>query len=358
MRYLLPPNNTLIVRGPASLRLLSGDATVLAAPLECDKRLVIRQEKQLPIEASSEVEVEILRGEKGSTFQLEGSTIPKSWRTAAQALSDVKEGKVMIIGGTDVGKSTLCTYLTNDLLMRGLRVRVIDGDIGQADIGPPTTVGSAVALDCLFSLSDLSPSGMIFVGHTSPSHVETKLTLGIRRLANVEQNILTIINTDGWVLDPEAILYKIRLIAAVQPDLVIGISTDGELQPILSGSQARSMRIEAARDVLSRSRSDRRELRIAGYKRFLEGGTVRTLQRRTIRIGTPKGVRDLQNPDLRNLIVGLLNNEGFLLQIGIFLSADRDMLRIHTRSLEGTYEIELGYVKLSTDGVELGYLES
>lgn len=360
MRYLLTQNNTLIVRGPASLRLLSGNATVLGAPLERQRKLVVRQEKQLPIEAISEVDVELLLGESGKIFEIEGSTIPASWKSAVEALAKIRQGKVMVIGATDVGKSTLCTYLTNELLKRELSLQLIDADIGQADIGPPTTIGRAAPTGFLPSLVDLNPEALVFIGHTSPSQVETELIDGIQRLASYREESLTIINTDGWVLDAEAILYKIKLIAAIQPELVIGISTGTELRSIFSASRARSVNVEAPQAVLIRSRSDRREIRNAGYRRFLEGGTVRIFPLRGVQMKIPKGLpspRELRSKDLKNLIVGLLDDKGYLLQIGVLVNFEKDLLKVYSRSADRVRKIELGYVKLSTDGVELGYFE-
>jgi polynucleotide 5'-hydroxyl-kinase GRC3/NOL9 len=360
MRYLLAPENTLIVRGPASFRLLNGEAAVLGAPLTRNIRLVVRQEKQLPIEARSEADLEITLSESGSVFEVQGSTIPTSWDSAVEALAEMEQGKVMVIGATDVGKSTLSTYLTNRLFGLGIESTVVDGDIGQADIGPPTTIGHAVPTGYVSSLVDLKPDGIIFTGHTTPSQVETKLIEGIRRLSDRNHQSLTIINTDGWVLDPEAVIYKIRMIEAIQPDLILGISTSTELQPILSGARGMSLRIEAPQNVLPRSRSDRREIRTAGYRRFLAGATTRTYALDNIRLKLPKSAQSIEAAttlDLKNLIVGLLDADGYLLQIGVLLGFERNLLRLHSRAADEVEEIELGHVKLSVDGVELGYLE-
>src|SRR3989304_3675103 len=238
MRYLLTANNTLIVRGPGSVRLLNGDALVLGGLLQSDRKLVVREEKQIPIEASSDAEIEITLGESGKVFEVTGSTIPESWKLTVDALAEMEQGKLMVIGATDVGKSTLCTFLANELLKRGLRTCIIDADIGQADIGPPTTVASAIPTSFLSSLVDLTPEALIFIGDPSPIKVETKLIKGIQRLLNRAGERLSVINTDGWILDPAAILYKINLIRAIQPDLVIGISAGTELDPIFSAARA------------------------------------------------------------------------------------------------------------------------
>jgi polynucleotide 5'-hydroxyl-kinase GRC3/NOL9 len=338
---------------------LGGEATALGAPLE-SRKVVVRQEKQLPIETTSEADLDVVMAESGSILEVDGSTIPRSWHSALDALMEMEKGKVVIVGAQDVGKSTLCTFLANGLLKGGVIPWLVDADIGQADIGPPTTLGKAIVSEYISSLLDLSPLAMIFIGDTSPNRVRSKLVEGIRRLLNTGKQDLTIINTDGWVSDPEALTYKVELIKAVQPDLVLGITTGQELEPILSGTSAMSMRIEAPASILARSRSDRRQIRTAGYRRFLDGGRTMKYLLRETKLKMPNGLQSAQSvpiSELRNLIVGLLDAQGYLLQIGILQSLDEDSFRVYSRSTDHLGEVELGSVKLSPDGVELGYLE-
>jgi len=363
LHYLLAPHNTLIVRGPASIRLLSGKATVLGAPLEEGRRLIIRREKQFPVESLSEVNLEIFVGESGRVFEVEGSTVPRTWRLAAEALTEMRTGVVAIVGGTDVGKSSLCAYIANELLSKGLAVRLIDADVGQADIGPPATICSAVASAHFPALFDLEPCRLIFIGHVTPSHVQSKLIDGINRLieADPENEFLTIINTDGWVLGSDAILYKINLISSIEPDLVIGISVNSELQPILSLPRVRSMIVHSAKEVLERSRGDRRAIRQSCYRRYLDGGSIRKIPLDTIRIRKPKGFPQIQlplNSEFKNLLVGLSDEDDYLLQIGILTNADNDSLHIFSRSAGDLRCVEFGYVKLLSDGTELGFVEN
>ena len=322
--------------------------------------MAVRQEKQLPVEARTEADLEILLGKSGEIFEIRGSTIPASWKMAAEALVEMEQGKVIVIGMTDVGKSTLCTYLANRLLLQGLSPAVVDGDIGQSDIGPPTTVGASVPTTSIPSLVDLEPQATIFIGHTSPSQVANRIIDGLKRLSDLMKKSLTIINTDGWVLDPEAISYKIRMIDATRPDLVVGLANGTELQPILSGSGAQSLNIETAKEVLARSRSDRREIRTASYRRFLEGARTRAISLQEVSISTPRGFPQVEGPkaqELSNLVVGLLNNDGYMLQIGILIGLGNGTAKIYCRPAQAVRNIEVGYVRLSTAGTELGYFE-
>ena len=48
---------------------------------------------------------------------------------------------VLVIGATDAGKSTFCRFLADFALAKGFKVACVDADIGQSQIGPPTTIG-------------------------------------------------------------------------------------------------------------------------------------------------------------------------------------------------------------------------
>lgn len=367
MRYLLRSKNTLIIRGPASVRMISGEATALGKPFDRHARTIIGSEKQLPIESLSEADLQIALGDSGGVEESEGSTIPKSWRLAVDALLEMHEGTVAVIGGTDVGKSTFCVYVCNMLINVGMNLRIIDADIGQADIGPPGTISLAAPTRCLTSLVDLRASKLLFMGHVTPSYVEQRLFEGIGRLTDIdrERRSLTLINTDGWIIGSDAVAYKTSLISSLKPDLAIGISTDdcvSELQSILSISKQRSMLVQAAKKALRRSRSDRRLLRQSKFRRFLDNAGVTQIPLNAAHIWKPRNFPPLQlnvlNPEFKNLLVGLSDQDGFLLQIGILIEVDGRSLRIFSRSAEHVRNVEFGYVHLLQDGTEIGYVDS
>jgi polynucleotide 5'-hydroxyl-kinase GRC3/NOL9 len=358
MRYELPPKRTLILRGPASVDLIAGEATILGAPLASHHRRIIERQRQLPIETESHAELEILLGRTSKVSEIQGSTIPASWKKAVAALKEMQEGKVVILGTTDVGKSTLCVYLVNKLL-NDRKMRVIDADIGQTDLGPPTTIARAAPLQPITSLLELVPDACLFIGHTSPSYVQRKLIQSIQKLSANNHGQLTIMNTDGWVTEPDAILYKIDLITAVNPDLVLGLECENELQPILAGVQAHSMKIDTARNALERSRGDRRNIRVSSYRRFLEGAVTITLDLQKVQISAPSNfptATATNSRKLRNLIVGLLDEDGYLIQIGILMDIAPDALRIYSKPTQEIRHLEIGYVKISTSGSEIGFL--
>ncbi len=341
------------------VRLIRGEASVLGAPLLPQMSLIVRKEKQIPVESQTEAEVELSFGEAGGFFEIAGSSIPRSWGAAAEALIGMGEGRVAIVGMADVGKSSICTYLLNELLKAGRRASIIDGDVGQADLGPPTTIGRTTPSAMVPSLIELDPQSLIFIGDTTPSYVETKLINGIKRLANLDNIGLTLINTDGWVVEPEAVHYKIQMLRAIETDLVLAMALNSELQPILASSHTESLQVEPAHSILERSRADRRAIRNYGYHRYLAGGKMENLKRQDFKVSMPDDIWQLWRKDpesCRNLILGLLDSSGFLQQIGVLVGAEAENLRIFSRPAANVQEVEFGYIKLSTEGTELGHL--
>ena len=76
MRYLLTANTSLIVKGPATVTIVSGNSSVFGAPLSPNMELIIHRQKQLPIEATADSELEIAIGRFGRISEIEGSLNP------------------------------------------------------------------------------------------------------------------------------------------------------------------------------------------------------------------------------------------------------------------------------------------
>src|SRR5437870_7527267 len=74
----------------------------------------------------------------------------------------------LILGTSDTGKTSLTARLAGALAARGQRVAVVDADVGQSEIGPPTTVGLGRVTGELARLADAEVLALEFVGDTSP----------------------------------------------------------------------------------------------------------------------------------------------------------------------------------------------
>ena len=142
-----------------------------------------------------------------------------------------------MIGGVDSGKTSFCVYLAKKVVKKGLKVAIIDADLGQSDIGPPSTIGFCYVTAPIKDLFEMKAENAFFVGSTSPNRtinlVLEDLTKLKKRVLDVDINFL-IINTDGWVEGEDATKYKIQLLKTLDPDIVIGIQQEKELTTVFT----------------------------------------------------------------------------------------------------------------------------
>jgi polynucleotide 5'-hydroxyl-kinase GRC3/NOL9 len=189
---------------------------------------------------------------------------------------------VLVLGEVDSGKTSLCTYLTNKLLSNGQKVAVLDGDLGQSDIGPPCTVAYAIVSKPVTDLFNLEAENAYFVGVTSPSKAVEKVIEG---LVSLKDEILkrnpdhVIVNTDGWVEGEEAVNYKVKLVEKIRPDIVFCIQQNEMLKPLLTALQKnfKTITIDSPPTIKQRSREKRRSLRELGYIKYLKNARVQSI---------------------------------------------------------------------------------
>ncbi len=298
-------------------------------------------------------------GEHGVCRQVNGSTIPPSWRDASEVLRHSR-GLAVILGDVDAGKSTLCTYLANVCVDHRVRTSIIDGDVGQADIGPPTTTSSSTVSKHILSLQELRPERSYFIGDTSPSSVPDKLVQSIAHLKDELSmgSEITILNTDGWVGEDEAVRHKLQLLNSLQPDLVLGLSIDHELDQILGLQQCPTLRLEASSSARKRTREERKKAREEGYRRFLQNPRHLNLRLNAIKLrmfNTPRQQRIDRDSTYKGTLAGLLDEKGVLLSIGRIVRIGNGIASITTAAEEMPRIVELGAVILSSRFDEIGY---
>lgn len=131
-------------------------------------------------------------------------------RTKAE-LDDVQGPVAMIVGPTDVGKTTLCRIFLNYAVRLGRRPIYVDLDVGQGGIAIPGTIGALLVerpAPVAEGFSQQAPLVYHF-GHTSPSENDVFYNVLISKLAETTLERLQankrakhsgmIINTCGWI---------------------------------------------------------------------------------------------------------------------------------------------------------------
>ncbi|MEM2440126.1 MAG: Clp1/GlmU family protein, partial [Candidatus Bathyarchaeia archaeon] len=274
---------TLLVDGPASVTLVSGGAEVFGYSLRQMGKVVIRDGKRMPFAVKEKATFDISLGENANVEEVEGNTIPPSWEEAYKELAALEKRPLtaLVLGNVDSGKTSFCTYLTNRLIKDGWKVAILDGDLGQSDIGPPCTVAYAVVSKPVTDLFNLEAANAYFVGVTSPSRALEKVIHGVTSL---KEEILKhnpdyiVVNTDGWVEGADAINYKLQMVEKVSPDIVFCIQQNETLTPLFEAlKNFKTFMVESPQTIRQRSREKRRSLRELGYIKYLKSAKVQSI---------------------------------------------------------------------------------
>lgn len=275
---------TLLVDGPASVTVISGKTEVFGYSLSSAKKVVIREGKRLPFVVEETTTFEISLGESGGLEEVDGSTILSSWVEAYEELLNLqtKPSTVVVLGAVDSGKSSFCTYLINRLLQEKRKCVILDGDLGQSDVGPPCTVAYAVVTKPITDLFSLEAKNAFFVGVTSPSRARNTVIEGLSLLKKEvlnENPDFVVVNTDGWVDGEDAINYKMQLVSELNPDLVFCIQQTDETNQLLNAFQKfrKVVVVDSPIAIKQRDREKRRNLRELGYIKYLKNMKMQSL---------------------------------------------------------------------------------
>lgn len=286
MRVTVEGEYTLLTEGPCEVEVLEGEFEVFGFTAGPGFKATIDLFKAAPFYAIEKGQL-ALRGGKVSC--VEGRSIPPSWD---EAVSEIAEGarKVMVLGGVDVGKSGFVTYAINRLLASGRKVAVIDADTGQSDIGPPTTIGLGIAEKPVVMLSEVPLYDAVFIGLTSPSGLLHRSVAAVSYLADLALTKLgvdvVLVDTTGWVTDPEGRDLKLAKALALQPDLIVAIQVSGELEHLTKflSRLYRVRAVDAALALRPRTREERRAIRASLYARYFEGASDKVVDPRALGI--------------------------------------------------------------------------
>lgn len=216
--------------------------------------------------------------------------VPSEWRDAVtHAARDLN--LVMLIGATDTGKTTLCSLIAGEALAAGRRVAVVDGDVGQSEIGPPGCISLGMPTAAPARLQDLRPRALYFVGSTSPPGFLVECVTGVVRMTARARQLgadLVIVDTTGLIRGYTGRKLKSAKFDCLQPDLALVLQRSDEAEALLSALPShRVCRLQVPADVRPKTpdvRGLRRRARLAAY--FRESMDVELSLPKLIRRGT------------------------------------------------------------------------
>ena len=277
MKVEVEKDRSLFIGGPCAFEILRGRGHVFGRNLKKGDKVFVPKNKAVPYCA---LEKSLLEVNGGSVSEILEDLIPKEWlRFSFEVSKEQKKPlKIVVLGGVDVGKTSFAVFLLNRLTQQGKKVAVIDADIGQSDIGPPTTVGLGFAEQPTFFMSDVKVVDAFFVGLTSPAGLFHRVVLGMHRLLKEAEQLepdVLVVDTTGWVHSRQARDLKYCVIQVVEPDYIVLLQKENEVEHLVKPYAklgVKVVKLPASPLVRARSREERHELRSEMYRKEFLGG--------------------------------------------------------------------------------------
>lgn len=260
----------------------------------------------------------------------------------------------VLLGSLDAGKTTLAHSMLRRALDVGRRPALVDADVGQEGVGPPTTVG----LKIVRSPEDLEPSEIgradeiQFVGSSSPQGHKLQVVSGTGRLADrarAEGCDLVVVDTSGLISGLEGQSLKYHKLELLQPDLVVGLQRGAELDPLLGIVQrffdAKVVTLPVLPEARPQSPDERVSARIEAFARYFSGEVLRWRVKPTVFMPAIPPLFDLGLLD--RLLVGLSDGAGAYLGLGYMEWSDAEgVLRLVSPVADAPKALRLGSVRL------------
>lgn len=226
-------------------------------------------------------------------------------------LFDRKNRLIMVIGGSDSGKTTFVECLAGALAAVHPGVGVADLDMGQSHIGPPTSVawGKAgrdfgdlagmVAEDFYFT-GTVTPVGSLLPSVAGAKVVTDSASLSCRKI---------VIDTTGLIAGPVGRVLKQFKIDILDPDVIIALEDERELAHILDAFRAHRRpvihRIAIPVDVRPKSTEERSAYRFDRIMAYFKDARSMTVSLKDIGIRFTGDSAPINTASLRNRIVSL-----------------------------------------------------
>jgi polynucleotide 5'-hydroxyl-kinase GRC3/NOL9 len=269
-------------------------------------------------------------------MQIEGIDIPSAWAEAAERLTSGANRRVLVIGPADSGKTSLCRVLFAACHEGGPPAALVDTDLGQKLVGPPACVTLGAGSTQIPNLVALA-----FVGTTDPMKGWRALRDGALTLMQRAGAGPVIVNTSGLVQGPGRAL-KADKIQLLEPDLILALGSDPDVEAVLAGLGNAVIRLPAAPGARRKSGAERRRSRRQAFRDYFQNARIQVLS-----IQPP-------SPWPEGLLVGLADADGTDVGLALVREARPDGTAVLTPDLLGQpRQIKPGLLVLDQDFAEL-----
>lgn len=234
---------------------------------------------------------------------------------------------IMAIGGSDTGKTTMVECIA-DLLARYSNVGIVDLDMGQSHIGPPTTIAWGKIQGGFRNWSDIKIEDFYFTGTTTPMGSLLPAVAGAkiiteRAISSCEK---VIVDTTGLIAEPTGRVLKQFKIDLLSPDIILALEFSKELWHILDSynfnKSLKIYRIPAPANVKSKDITKRTQYRFEKFNAYFINAGILEISIENV------GIRFIREPlrfiasDLENRIISFRDENNKDIALGIIEGID------------------------------------
>ncbi len=310
-----------------------------------------------------------------------------AWQVLSRALAR-RPGVVLFLGASDTGKTTFLRATASHLAQTGIfPLAVVDADIGQSTIGPPTTVGLTLVTkdNRRILLSGRLPcQAMRFVGAFSPVGHLLQTIVATKKLVDKALSRgakAVLVDTTGLIAQSVGFQLKLNKIQLLEPSHVVALQREGELEALLS-ALARwpgltVHRLAVSDHVRTRSPAERYRYRTSCFALYFRDATRVSLETGKLSIlSPPTGLSKLTTESFPPVILpgsfpsqsfvgcllGLNNARNETLGLGLLerVTHRGEKMAVLTplRNSTRVRIVQVANIRLARTGEELGRTES
>ncbi|MEN6403448.1 MAG: Clp1/GlmU family protein [Armatimonadia bacterium] len=293
--------------------------------------------------------------------------VSRAWLQLLKELPQT--GRVMVVGGSDSGKTTLCQWLLSKLPAEA-RPALVDSDTGQSQVGPPACVG--------WRFAGTSQSQLFFVGDITPAaNPSGVLAATVRSVLDAEAAGagLVLVDTSGYLSGRggfELKSGKLELLSTCGPQAcqsalqVITVGESPEIKRLLAAWHRDERlvvhRLPTAETMQQKSRPQRMEWRRAKFAEYFAGTELRKVSLERLALSGLATSGELQAAgkdwnDLEGLLLGFYDTQRRVQCLGILKRLDlrgREMLVRAPETAEQAVGVTFGTLRVTAEGQEIG----
>ena len=291
--------------------------------------------------------------------------LPEAWQQVAEAVQ-AEGGVVLILGDKNSGKTTLLKYLAEKLSQRGQPIAVVDTDVGQSTLGPPTTICGVVLKSPFTPIETMIPQEMFFIGSTSPGGHLVQALVGAKKLVEwaVSSGVSSVlVDTTGMVQGAEATLLKFYKIDLLRPRHLLVLQQHREMEslicPFMERKSMNIYRLPISPLARPRSPEERKVYRVKKFRDYFKPASMKLISTNGLSFlnQTSFDLTGYGGGLPRYLLVGLNDADHRTLGLGIVetLDAQSQEIFIYTplQDLTPLRSLTLGSLRVDLNGKEL-----